>query len=317
MTIRERLAEAIARRAALAAQLESAIAAQGRGEGFEREAQAEYDRFGDADDRIIDARARRIADWAKAGNGPLDEAWFDIDGELTEARRLRDEARERLTAATDACVQLRRAANRAQEEYTTAKDRVTYLVGDLLVAEAVALARDYDMMLRGAWQLEDKLRALAGLWVVSGRRAPTVAAALGLTRPTFDGDRPPGMPFGVEHQRALWQEFAARLQDDAGAEWTYRPPRPEDRTQVNPFAIRAAVAPFRPTSLDAAERDDRARQARAEAPLHPFAASTAEMVMTLRDRQLGEVEAERQTAAQKYRAEREAVARLVEEAEGG
>jgi hypothetical protein len=316
--LRDRLAESIARRAVAQQALEAAIAAQRRGEEFEREAEADYARFGDVDAKIIDARSRRISTWAQSGNGALPPEWFDIDGELTAARRLRDEARERLVAATDAVIELRRGANAAQSLFTEAKERAAWLAGQILAAIADARADRLAELKRETWRAEDELHALASLWVAGSALdvKPSVPEALEMDRPRWDADRAPGMPFQREHFAALWAEFAARLVDDAEAEFEWRPPRPEDRKTVNPFITRAAVPPFKPNSLVAAERDEAARQQAAAEPLHPFAASTARTVMTLRDGQLGALGAEHQTAAQKHRAEREAMERLVEQAEG-
>jgi hypothetical protein len=315
--LRARLAEAIEARTAAAEALDRAIAAQRRGEALERDAQREFDGLGDVDQRIADGRAQRIVAWAQNGNGSVPAELFDIGEDLAEAGRLRDQARDRLATAADGKILLMRQANDAQLAFTTAKDRVSYITVDIAAADAKVIAAELVKAKRLVWQLEERLHGLDGLWTggasLRERVGAEVAAALELNQARFDGDRRPGMPFGREHHQALWQEYLARLRSDSSAQWQYRPPQPGDRKEVNPFLTRPAPS-FRPTSLEAAERDEAARVVAEAAPLHPFAAATAEMVMALRDRQI-----EHQTAAQKFerdKAEREAMARLVEQAEG-
>jgi hypothetical protein len=102
------------------------------------------------------------------------------------------------------------------------------------------------------------------------------------------------MPFSHEHYLALWQEYYTRLQNDADAEWQWRPPRPDDHKSVSPFenAARSDQWNFVPSSLAAARRLEAqqatAEAAKAEAGPPPF------------------VPVEAWTAAQKFRAEKEA-----------
>jgi hypothetical protein len=305
--LRAQLGQAIAARGEAEGVLEKATAAVSRGEAIESEAQTEFDKFADLDQRIIDARAQRIAHWARgtAGLGrAMPECLFDIGEELIEARSLRDEARERLTAATDAVVILRRAANAAQAAFTAAKDRCTFLVAEVLADIANGLGEELAEMKRKTWRLEDKLAALVEVWPGGARLrcSPAVGVALELTRERYDGDRRPGMPFGREYHAALWQELLARLQNDASAEWQHRPPRPEDRKTIiarpgAPSFVPASLAYARRLEAERAEAEAAAAAATAPPPFVPEAAWTA---------------------AQKFRhekAERDATAELVERAE--
>jgi hypothetical protein len=301
---RARLAEAQAARTETQGALEKAIAAQRRGEDLERAAQAEYDKFGDLDQKIADARAARIANWAQTGNGSLPPELFDIEPDLAAAAKLKAEAAERLSIAKDGSTLLRRLANHAQEAATEAANRVVYIAAEILAIEADAMAEDFVVMMRAAWVLHDKLTALTELWPGGAplRCSSAVGAALRLTRDVYDADRRPGMPFAREHFGALWQEYFSRLLNDADAQFEWRPPRPEDHRAIMP---RVAVPSFVPTSLQA-DRDLERRRIEAEAEARdagppPFVPEQA------------------WTAAQKFRrdkAEREAMASLVERAEG-
>jgi hypothetical protein len=226
----------------------------------------------------------------------------EVEPDLTAARALRDEARERLTAAIDAVVILRRADADAQAAFTAARDRAVWCAGEIFAAEANARAERVAEMKRATWRDEDALAALVELRPGGAllRCSPAVGTALGLNRERYDADRRPGMPFGKEHHLALWQEYLARLLNDAAAVWQWRPPRPEDRKTVNLFARPGAVPSFKPRSAEAAEHlaaeaAEAAAQAEARGPA-PF--SHEPTVAEAFRRQRARLEAEQEAAAE-------------------
>jgi hypothetical protein len=297
--VRARIAEAIEARTAAEEVLDRAIGALDNGEKLERSAQAEYDALGDLDRRIADCRAARFVGWAQDGVGPRPEL-SDIPPELAEAERLRTEARLTLSTAIDATILLRRNANAAQADFTGAKDRVVYAARQNLDVDGWALAARIEETKRELWRLEDRAASLLLLWPGGSQlsSAPAIDVALNLNRKRHDADRRPNQPFRREHFLALWREYFARLLDDAGAEWQWRPPRPEDHTTVNPFLNRTAQFNFVPPSL-AAFRRLAAEAERAEPePLPPFIGAQAELASQAHRRQLAALEAEREANAE-------------------
>jgi hypothetical protein len=141
-------------RAALAARIEeparaklaAAEDAARRGAEVERAAAAEVDRFADVDERIASARASRIANWAVSAGGELPPELFDIDDDLIEARRLRDEAAGRLAGAKAAAAILAKSAAEAETARDHAAARVDDAAAAILAAEADALADRLDAL---------------------------------------------------------------------------------------------------------------------------------------------------------------------------
>jgi hypothetical protein len=279
--IRARLTGAIAARAAANVALDEANAAVARAEKLEKDAQGTYDVFAGLDDRIVDLRSDELADWARHGDGaPPPE--FTLPEDLREERRRRDEAGAALTGAIDAVVKLRREANEAQEAATEAGARVTYVIAELLAAEAAVRAADLAEDKRRVSVDEDRLSALAGLWI-GGRALPlssSVGAALAMTKERLAADRMPNMPRAAEHERELWEDYARRLQTDPEARWEWRAPQP--RPWPDQARMIGAIPPFVPTSLRAFRQFEAERleaEAKAEAagppPFVPEAAWTA------------------------------------------
>jgi hypothetical protein len=209
---------------------------------------------------------------------------------------LREAARQELTAANDAVVRLRRAAADAQQAAIEAANRVTYGIAELLAAEAAVRAADLAEEKRQVSVDEDRLSALAGLWI--GGRAlplsPSVGAALAMSKERLAADRMPNMPRATEHERELWEEYARRLQTDPGAQWEWHEPQPGPWPDQSRMI--GAIPSFVPTSL-AAFRQAEAEKAAAEAqPLPPFVGAQAELASQAHRRQLAALEAEREAA---------------------
>jgi hypothetical protein len=229
------------------------------------------------------------------GNGAAPPE-FILPDELVKAKRLREAAREELTAATDFVVQLRRNANAAQMAFTAAKDKIIYIAREICTAEGKAVFQERAESQHNTWRLDDQCAALAGYW--PGGAPLPVGDPRPLTRDRFDADRRPGMPFQQEHYRALWEEYFARLLNDPNAQWEWRPPRPEDHKMMIP---RITSPSFKPRSLEAFERMEAEQAAAERQPLSAFTEAQAELASQAHRRQLAQLEAEQEAAARQQR----------------
>jgi hypothetical protein len=262
--LRGALAAAIKGRNDTIAELRAAQDALRRGREIEAAAAVDLHTFDDLDQRIADARARRIADHARQGDGELPVDWFDIGPALEEAKRLRGLAQDRLAAATQARAALDRDAAAAREVYDAAAARVAHAAAAVVTAEASEMANDLIHAKERLWQLEDRLQGLTRLGSSAARpmsRLPLIADALALQRERYLADRLPGLPAPVEHESMLWQEYMSRLAIDAAAEWAWRPP---SRRPVLPIG---QIPGFVPPSLADARRRARLGDEKALAAL--------------------------------------------------
>jgi hypothetical protein len=295
--MRDRLAEAIAARTVAQEALADAVAAVQRGEQHERIAQARFDEFAGVKDRIIDLRSGARAAWAKSGNGaPPPE--LVLPDELAAEQRQRDAAGEELTAWTDAVIDLRRQANKAQETFTAAKDKVSYVITEILAAWYRELDADWAETQRQQNAAADLLSALAS-FSYGGRQLPVRPRTEVKSRERIAADRPRNMPRTEDHLRQLLDEWCGRLQNDPNAEFEYRDPAPVPWPDM--ARMPGSIGSFRPTSLVAAERDEAERAAAEAKPLHPFAQSNFELASQVHQRDLARLEAEREAAAEARR----------------
>jgi hypothetical protein len=181
---------------------------EARGRELLRTLESALTKFGDLDAVILQHRAKRVTDAARAGQVPPD---LKLPDDLVDASKARDEAVEQVTAAKYALRNLSTEVAQAHTALQRAENLVREAAQAILVEEATLLAAALKVAWSNTWHLYDTLNALPR----TNQQLPADAVRIlrlipGIDHRQFPGGRNPALARAREGWRT-W--FEALLKD--------------------------------------------------------------------------------------------------------